>query len=67
MRFSENLKYLRTEKGYSQKQLGEIIGVSYSAVSLWELGLSEPKLSYIVELCKVFNISFDQLIGNIDL
>ncbi len=63
MIFSERLKELRLEKGLTQKKLGEIIGTTYSAISYWENGTNEPKISYVIALCKYFNVTADYLLG----
>ena len=64
--FQKRLKELRTEKGLSQKQLAQHIGATSSAVSFWETGINEPKISYVIALCKFFDISADYLLGLID-
>lgn len=61
--FRQRLKELRTSKGLSQQKLGEIIGATCSAVSYWEKGINEPKLSYIINLAKLFEVSSDYLLG----
>lgn len=61
--FRQRLKELRLSKGLSQQQLGEAIGTTYSAVSYWEKGINEPKLSYIINLAKFFEVSSDYLLG----
>lgn len=63
MIFSERLKELRIERGLTQKKLGEIIGATYSAVSFWENGTNEPKISYLIALCKYFDVTADYLLG----
>ncbi len=40
MQFHEQLISLRKQKGLSQEQLGEQIGVSRQTVSKWETGVS---------------------------
>ncbi len=66
MKFQLRLKELRLAKGVSQKELGKIIGATYSAISYWENGTNEPKMSYIVALCKYFEVSADYLLGLTD-
>ncbi len=66
MEFKSRLKDLRTSNNLSQKQLGDIIGASYSAIGYWETGVNEPKISYIIALCKYFNVSADYLLGLTD-
>ena len=65
-KFANRLKELRTAKGISQKELGKIIGGSYSAVSYWEQGINEPKISYVIALCRYFDVSADYLLGITD-
>ena len=61
--FQHRLKELRTAKGISQKELGQAIGATYSAISYWEKGINEPKVNYIIALCKYFEVSADYLLG----
>ena len=61
--FQNRLKELRTAKGVSQKDLGVAIGATYSAVSYWEKGINEPKISHVIALCKYFDVSADYLLG----
>lgn len=50
---------LRKNKGYTQKDLAEMMNVSFQAISKWERGLSLPDLETLHKLCGVFNISFN--------
>ncbi len=61
--FSERLKELRQDAGFTSDQLAHKIGVTKSTISFWENGVNEPKASYIVLLSKVFNVSSDYLLG----
>ena len=61
---SEKILSLRKERNLTQEALGEAVGVTPQAVSKWEKGDSLPDISIIPELCKVFNISADSLLGN---
>ncbi len=60
---NENIKFYRKEKGFTQEQLAEAMGVSVGAVSKWESGASVPELSLIMELADFFEISVDALLG----
>jgi len=62
----ERLKKLRKDKGISQEDLGNIIGVQKSTISLYELNKNEPNDKAKVKLAKYFNISLDYLLGVID-
>lgn len=58
----EKIHNLRTERGYSQDELAEILFVSRQAVSRWELGLTLPSVDNLAELCKLFGVSFEELL-----
>jgi transcriptional regulator with XRE-family HTH domain len=53
----------RKEKGITQEQLANYIGVSKASVSKWESGLSYPDILFLPELATYFNISVDELLG----
>ena len=53
----------RKEKGITQEQLAEHIGVSKAAVSKWESGQSYPDILLLPELATFFNVSVDELLG----
>ncbi len=61
MKFCEKLQMLRKEKGYSQEQLADLLDVSRQAVSKWESGLTYPEMDKLLTLCKIFNVSLDDL------
>lgn len=60
--FAYNLKVLRKEKGLSQPQLAESLGVSKGMISFWENEKYEPTASNIIAVAKFFNISIDELL-----
>jgi len=60
---SEKISSLRKAHNLTQEALGEAVGVSAQAVSKWEKGDSLPDISVIPDICKVFGISADALIG----
>ena len=61
----ETIKALRLEKGLSQPQLAQLVGVSNGIISIWENNINEPKASYIKKLAEIFGVSADYLL-NID-
>lgn len=61
--FIERLKELRTEKGLSQKELGQILNTTNSSVCVWERGRSEPNLDTVAQLARYFDVSADYLLG----
>lgn len=63
MNFAEHLTALRKQRGWSQEELGNQIGVTRQTVSKWEMGQSTPELEKLVELSRLFGMSIDQLVG----
>lgn len=60
----ENIRIMRREKGLTQEQLAEVMGVSTASVSKWETGMAVPELSMIAALADYFEMSIDALIGH---
>lgn len=59
MKFEERIQLLRKEKGLSQEELAEKLGVSRQAVAKWEAGLSYPDVDNLITLSSLFHISID--------
>lgn len=60
----KNLRYLRERNGkMSQGKLAEALGVTRSAISSYEDGRAEPKLSVLNGMANFFNITVDQLLN----
>lgn len=57
------IKKFRIERGLTQKQLAEIIGVSGSCVSNWEQGLNRPDADILAALCRALNVSPSELLA----
>lgn len=61
IKFGEFLIELRKEKGYTQKDVAEKLGVSDKAVSKWERGLSFPDITLLEPLANIFEVSLVEL------
>ena len=61
--FGNYLTDLRKVKGYSQFQLGKLVGVSDKAVSKWETGASRPKMQVIRKLAAFLDADVYKLLG----
>ena len=61
MKFCEKLQKLRKEKGYSQEQLADLLDVSRQSVSKWESGTTYPEMDKLLSLCKIFDVTLDDL------
>ena len=63
MELYEKLYELRRASGMSQEELAEKLGVSRQAVSKWESGATQPELSKLIELSKIYQVSVDALLS----
>ena len=57
------LKDLRNEKGMTQEQLGEKLGVSNKTISRWETGKYMPPIDCLNMLSDIYNISINEILG----
>lgn len=63
MSFSTKLKELRKDRNLTQEQLGEFIGISRSAVAMYESGEREPDFKTEESFAEFFNVTLDYLRG----
>ena len=66
MEFKVRLKELRIESGFSQVDIAKKLNMSKMAISHWEKGNSEPSIEQLKILSRIFDVSVDYLIGNVD-
>ncbi|HIV18326.1 MAG TPA: helix-turn-helix transcriptional regulator [Candidatus Merdivicinus intestinigallinarum] len=59
--FGKRLADLRKEKGMTQLELAEKMGVTDKAVSKWERNLSLPDAGSLPRLAEIFQVSVDEL------
>lgn len=62
MTLGERLTELRKKANLSQEDIAEKIGVSRQTISKWELDQSLPDFDKILPLCKLYNITSDELL-----
>lgn len=62
-RLYETIRKARRERGLTQEQLAEVMGVSVGAVSKWEQGQSIPEIGLLMELADFFQTSVEALLG----
>jgi transcriptional regulator with XRE-family HTH domain len=61
-----NIKRLREEKKWSQKDLATKMNIARPTVSKWENQQSEPTSTQLANLAKIFNVSTEIILGNKD-
>lgn len=57
----QNIKKYRKEKGFTQRELADLIGVSVQSISKWETDTGAPDISQVVPLAAALEISTDAL------
>lgn len=62
--FEKRLKELRLAAELTQAQLGRALGVSASAIGMYEQGRREPDGKMLAKISEYFNVSLDYLLGS---
>ena len=62
--FCDNLKSVRNEAGYTQRQIADKLGVVESCYANWEQGRTEPNISTLRKLGEIFGVSVDELLSD---
>lgn len=62
MKIGEQIAFFRKQRGYTQAELGRLVGVSSQAVSKWESGGS-PDVEMLPEVAAALGVSIDVLFG----
>lgn len=63
LHLARQIRSFRKERGLTQEQLAQALGVTAGAVYKWEAELSSPDLSLLVALADFFDTSVDVLLG----
>ncbi len=56
-----NVRRLREEQGITQKELGELTGVSRQAINAVETGKFDPSIWLAYDIARVFNSSIESI------
>lgn len=62
MKFNQKLVNLRTQKSWSQDELGKELKVTRQTISKWELGETTPSMRRLVQISDLFEVTLDELI-----
>ncbi|WP_325199170.1 helix-turn-helix domain-containing protein [Oscillibacter sp.] len=63
---AKRLKELREGRRIYQRELAEILGMSFRGYQNYETGQSEPKLATLIAIADYYNVSIDYLVGRTD-
>ena len=67
MRFSENLKTLRLQRGYTQEKLAKALGTTQASITAWENEVREPNFATIKKIADFFNVPMSSLLPTDDV
>lgn len=56
-----NIKKLRNQRGITQLQLSEMMGISQAMVATWESGNNNPRADKLPDLARVLGCTVDDL------
>lgn len=59
-----DLKRIRMQKNMTQVELAEMLGISRTAVSMWETGEALPRAETLKRLAKILGCTIDELLKN---
>ena len=62
----ENIRNLRLDKGYTQKQIAQMLGISQNTYSQYEIGVLNYPVDVIIKLADFYGTSTDYLLGRTD-
>ena len=63
IKLHEQISFLRKQKGLTQEQLANALGVTNQSVSKWESGQCCPDIQLLPNIAKLFEVSVDELLG----
>lgn len=62
MDIKEKIKFLRSEKKLTQKELATLLNLSKNIVCEWEKGRAEPRIDTLKQMATIFDCSTDYLL-----
>ena len=62
----ENIRNLRIDGGYTQKEIGEYLGISQNTYSQYEIGTLNYPIDVLIRLADFYHVSVDYLLGRTD-
>ena len=62
IQLSANLKKLRTDHNYTQKQIAKLLNISRQAYSNYERGKRIPDIDLLIKIADIYHVTLEQLI-----
>jgi len=67
MLLGQRIRKLRTDRQLTQSQLGQLLNLSESTISLYEANKRAPDYDILLRIANFFEVSLDYLIGHTDI
>lgn len=66
MELKDKLQLLRKQRGYSQEELADKIGIARQTISKWENGQAVPELNGLILLSNLYGVTIDRMVKDKD-
>lgn len=66
MTYSKILRDLREDRDLTQTQVAEYLGTSQTMYARYERGANELPIRHLLQLCDLYNVSSDFILGKTD-
>ena len=63
----EAIRSLRTDSGYTQKQIAEYLHIKQNTYSQYEIGVLNYPVDVLIKLADLYGVSVDYLLGRTDV
>ena len=60
--FGVHLRELRKEKGYTQQQMADMLNISRSTYTYYEIGKSEPGFDCLRKLASILEVDYNTIL-----
>ena len=61
--FGETLTFYRKQKGYTQQQIADILGINRTTYTKYETSVTEPSIEMLRHLSQLLDVDFNALLG----
>lgn len=63
MQYTQRLEDLRKDRDLTQAQVAKLLNLQREQYRRYETGINEAKVGFIQQVCKLYNVSADYLLG----
>lgn len=63
----ENIRSLRVDNGYTQKQMAEYLNIKQNTYSQYEIGVLNYPVEVLIKLADFYGVSVDYLLGRTEV